>query len=171
MDKRLKTIIGVCSLFISPLPSAAAEVFYAPEKCAPSELELVLINRSSSEVKAWTQVRGGVDIDEQEFDLEPLSKLKVAGEDFLKHAQSFSVKTPNDDKLQVVLQCKDQLEVTLTSYTSPLVTHELKSPSRSVKVDLLNLYLKKNSVTLKAFDSLNTLVAERTVSLENSYDT
>lgn len=171
MDKRLKTIIGVCSLSLLTLSAEAAQVFYAPDKCAPSELQLVLINRSSSEVKAWTQVRVGLDIDEQEFDLEPLSKVKVAGEDFLKHSQSFSVKTPDDNKLQVVLQCKDQLEVTLSSYTSPFVTHELQSPSRSVKVDLLNLYLKKNTVTLKAFSRDNALIAERTVSLENSYDT
>ncbi|QDK37681.1 hypothetical protein [Bdellovibrio sp. NC01] len=172
MDKRLKTIIGVCSLsLLTTLSAQASQVFYAPEKCAPSELQLVLINHSTSELKAWTQVRVGVDIDEQEFDLEPLSKLKVAGEDFLKHSQSFSVKTPSDEGLQVILQCKDQLEVTLSSYTSPFITHELKSASHSVKVDLLNLYLKKNNVTLKAFSASNILVAEKAVSLENSYDT
>ncbi|MDG0818198.1 BP74-related protein [Bdellovibrio svalbardensis] len=172
MDKRLKTIIGVCSLILmTHLPAKASEVFYSPDLCAPEELNLVLINNSDQPLKAWTQVRSKMDIDEIQFDIPAQTKSKISGDEFLKSRQAFTVKTNDNDKLQVILQCAHRPELSLGTFTSPEVTHLFSKPTQSLKIHLLNLFLKSNSVKMKALGSLGEVIEERSITLENYYDT
>ncbi len=172
MDKRLKTIIGIGILiFMTHLSATASEVFYAPDLCAPEELNLVLINDTNQSIKAWTQVRTKLDIDEIEVDIPAQSKFKISGEEFLKIRQAFSIKTNTDSKLQVILQCAHQNEITLGTFTTPQITHQFSTPTQSLKIHLLNLFLKSNAVTLRALDSNNRVIAEKSLTLQNYYDT
>lgn len=172
MDKRLKTLIGVAILvFMKSQVAQASEVFYAPDLCSPQELNLVLINNTKQPLTAWTQVRASSNIDEIELDIPAQSKLKVSGDEFLKNRQAFTVKTSSDDKLQVVLQCRHLTELVLSGFTSPEVTHNFAKPSQSLKIHLLNLFLKSNVISLKALDSFGQVVAERSITLKNYYDT
>lgn len=172
MELRLKTIIGISSLIWTLASSAqGSEVFYAPDLCAPQDLNVVLVNPGKEPLKAWLQVRIGNDIDEIQQEIDSESKVKVSGEEFLKHHQAFTVKTPSNNKLQVVLQCSGMDEVMLGTTTSPTISYQLPEASQSLKLHLLNLYLKSNTVHLKAFAADGAVMAERTTTLQNSYDT
>ena len=173
MEFRLKTIIGVLLLgTLFHQPAVAAETFFAPASCKPDDLSIVVINESKEVQKLWTQVREKNDIDEIQYAVEAHSKLRISGADFLKSAQSFSVKSLANNSVQVLLQCADAgSEVYLSSYTSPHLVHNLPTPSTNLKISLLNLFLKSNLITLRAFDSAGVVIEEKSIALQDFYDT
>lgn len=172
MELRLKTFIMITSILVSMHSVANAfETFPVPAACNPQDMKVVLVNDTATAQKTWLQVRGNGDIDELEVNLEAHSKTKVAGTEFLKTTQSFSVKAANSDAIQAILQCKDQNEILISSHTSPTVTHLFPQHTQSLKISLLNLYLNSNNVTLKALSPDGKVVAIKKITLDNSYDT
>ncbi|ASD63836.1 BP74-related protein [Bdellovibrio bacteriovorus] len=172
MDFGIKTSIGIGSLIlITSLTAGASQVFYSPSLCAPEHLTLFVTNKTNEPQRVWTQVRYGAEIDERHNDLEAKAQIKIRGTSFLPEAQAFSVKAWDKNVIQVTSSCDDSFSTPLTDTASPEVTHWLPSSVQSVKLHLLNLYLKPNAVRLKAFNRMGAVIGEKELKLEKYYDT
>ncbi|UXR63657.1 hypothetical protein EZJ49_11285 [Bdellovibrio bacteriovorus] len=172
MDFSIKTSISISSLILlTHLPAAASQLFYSPALCPPENLTIFVTNKSSEPQRVWTQIRFDQDIDELHHDLDPKSQIKIRGTEFLPTQRGFSIKAWDKNTVQVTSTCSDSFSTPLTDTTSPEVTHWLPSSVQTVKLHIMNLYLKSNSVQLKAYNRLGVAVAERQVELKNYYDT
>jgi hypothetical protein len=172
MDFSIKTSIGILLLSGLGSPALAGETFHSPSLCEPEKQILTLTNLTRSTQRAWTQVRIGEGvIDEIQLDVKPLEKLQVKSSEFLSEMKYFSLKPMNSKAFRFTLSCEDGPTWNASSLTSPQVTHYAPEGSRSFKIHLENLFLKKQKVTLRAYSKTQNLVAEKEVLLENSYDT
>lgn len=172
MDFGIKTSIGIGSMIlITSLTAGASQTYYSPVLCAPENLTLFVTNKTKEPQRVWTQVRFGTEIDERHHDLEPQGKIKIRGTSFLPETTGFSVKSWEKNVVQITSTCTDSFSTVLTDLTSPEVTHWLPAKIQTVKLHLLNLFLKPNQIHLKAFNSQGAVIGEKTVSLEKYYDT
>lgn len=168
---------GLTPLFLAFLlsilasSSFASEVFYAPSFCDPQNLRLEIQNLSRQPQRFWTQVRQGLELEEQHWDIEAGARLSVEGSEFLQASQAFSVKPWQDRTLQFSVRCLEDSAIPLSSLTSPQVTHFFPRGTQTVKLHLTNLFLENQGVLLSAFDISGTLLEQKTVSLKNYYDT
>jgi hypothetical protein len=172
MDFSPKTSIWILSLGLLLMgPSAmATEIFYAPGTCAPEQLMLKVKNRTNNPERLWTQVRLPDQIDEIQFDIDGNTEIKIAGKDFLPSQMAYSIKTWENNRIQVTASCAGT-ETLLTTTTSPTVSHFIPANVRTVKIDLLNLFLNSNQIQLQAISRTGTLLEEKTLKIENYYDT
>jgi hypothetical protein len=83
----------------------------------------------------------------------------------------FALKSLNSKAFRFSLSCEEGPTWTAGSLTSPQVTHYVPDGSRSFKIYLSNLFLKKQKVSLRAYSKTQNLIAEQEITLENSYDT
>lgn len=172
MDFSIKTSIGIGSLILlTHLPAAASQLFYSPALCSPENLTIFVKNKSSEPQRVWTQVRYNHEIDELHHDLDPKSEIKIRGTEFLPEQKGFSIKAWDSNIVQVTSVCADSFSTPLNDTTSPEVTHWLPSSVQTVKLHIMNLYLKPNSVHLKAYNRLGAEIGNRKVHLKNYYDT
>ncbi|WP_374028703.1 hypothetical protein [Bdellovibrio bacteriovorus] len=170
MDFRIKTLIS-SMVFLSTTPSAASDVVYAPAFCEPSALTVFVKNKTSEAQRLWTQVRFGSEIQELHHDLDPKSTIKIRGTEFLPAKMAFSLKAWSKNSLQITASCDEGGSTPLSDVTSPAQSHALPSGVQAVKIHVLNLFLKSQTVHLKAFNRYGLVVDEKTVSLNNYYDT
>ena len=172
MDLSIKTTLGTAALmFLLSTPAKASDVFYVPAFCAPEKLTLLVSNKTAEPQRLWTQVRFDDELQEIHHDLDPKSEIKIAGSEFLPDFRGFSVKTGTTNSLQIKARCENSACIPLSSVTSPQVSHYLPTSISTVKVHLLNLYLKSNTVHLRAFNKTGVEVASQDVTLEKYYDT
>ncbi len=172
MDFSIKTSIGISSFLLLTCSLArASNVVYAPAFCEPSSLMITVKNKSSESQRIWTQVRYDHDIQEKVHELDPHEQIKINGGSFLNEASGFSMKSWDRNSLQVSATCDDNESVTLTDLTSPLVSHWLPTPVKTVKVNIMNLFLKENAINLKAFNRFGKLLEEKKVNIEKHYET
>lgn len=172
MDLGIKTSIGIFS-FVTLLGSAsqASEVFYATGFCEPSSLTLQVKNTSKEAQHLWTQVRYNDELVERSFEVSAQGQVVIEGSQFLTEKNGFSLKAWNKKTLQMTLKCSDRGHVTLTDLSTPEVSHWLPTPAKSIKLHVMNLFLKSNSVKLKAFNAKGSLVEEKELRIESYYDT
>ncbi len=171
MDLSTKTSL-ISALILCLLGTRAqAEVFHGIVNCAPTELTLEIKNQSRSWQRAWTQVRNKGQIDEIQWSIEPGKTLHIQGSEFLNLEKNFSVKTVDTTTLRLSSSCKNGSRLLLISLVSANATHYLPSQVKTIKVSLTNLYIRKQVLTLRAFNKNKALIAERKEALENSYDT
>ncbi len=172
MDFSIKTTLGISSLVLcTHLPAKASDVVYAPAFCAPEHLTLVVTNKTSEPQRVWTQVRFEDEIQEMHHDIEPKSKVSLRGSEFLATKMGFSLKSWNKNTLQITASCENSPSIPLSDLTSSQVSHWLPSSVKTVKIHLLNLFLKSNKVKLKAFSRASVLIEEKELTLEKYYDT
>jgi len=172
MEKSLKTQLSIGILIlITQSKALASEIFYAPALCSPSELTLTVTNTSADSQRAWIQTRVDQDLDEVEQVMEPHSQLKISGADFLNATQAFSIKAAEENTLFALVQCDSEPALVLGKHTSPVVAHTFSSPTQSLKIHLMNLFLQTNKIGLTAFDQQGEVVESKTITLNNSYDT
>ncbi|MFS4459800.1 hypothetical protein [Bdellovibrio sp. HCB2-146] len=171
MDLSIKTSIGILITVFTSLPSFAAEVFHSPSLCEPEKQVLVMQNLTRTPQRAWTQVRLEGYVDEIQWDVKPQEKLEIKSSEFLSEMKYFSVKPLNNQAFRFTVKCTEGLTWTLTSSTSPQVSHYVPSQARSFKIYLQNLFLQSQKVTLRAFDKAQNVVAEKEITIEKSYDT
>lgn len=172
MDFSIKTSIGIAGLLMLTCPwTRASNVVYAPAFCEPSSLVISVKNKTSEAQQIWTQVRYDHDIQEKVHEVEPHEHLKIYGSSFLNEASGFSMKSWDRNALQVSANCNNNESITLTDFTSPLISHWVPAPTKTVKVHILNLFLKENSIKIKAFNRLGRLLEERKIVIEKHYDT
>lgn len=172
MDLGIKTSIGIASLILlSGLSAGASDVVYAPAFCDPAALTLTVTNKTSEPQRVWTQVRIDDELQETHHDLEPKSQIKIRGSEFLSDKIGFSMKSWSPNSLQISASCDDTTSFSLGNLTTPQVSHWLLSSTKTVKIHLLNLYLKSQVVRLKALNKQGAVIEEKTVSLEEYYDT
>lgn len=172
MDFSIKTTLGISSLVLcTHFAANASDVVYAPAFCAPEHLVVSVANKTSEPQRVWTQVRFEEEIQEMHHDLEPKSKISLRGSEFLATKMGFSLKSWNKNTLQITASCEDSPSIPLSDLTSSQVSHWLPSSVKSVKIHLLNLFLKSNQIKLKAFSRAGALVEEKELNLEKYYDT
>lgn len=172
MDFGIKTLITLGSLILfASLPAGASQTFYSPALCAPEDLTVVVQNKSKNFQRIWTQIRLGEELDEIHQDLEAGQTLKIRGTSFLNEKMGFSVKSWDRNAVSVSSVCANSFSAPLTDLTSPEVSHWLPSSVRTVKLHLLNLYLKSNSVKLIAYSRSGEVLGEKTLELEKYYVT
>lgn len=172
MDLSIKTSIGIL-VFSSLCSNAwAGETFHTPSLCEPEKQILTMQNLTKSPQRVWTQVRlaDGV-IDEIQFDLKAQEKLQLKTSEFLSEMKYFSLKPMNSNAFRFTLSCEDGPTWMASSLSSPQVDHYAPAGSRSFKIHLENLFLKKQKVVLRAFSEAQNLIAEKEIVIENSYDT
>ncbi|MEN0058344.1 MAG: hypothetical protein AAGB31_05880 [Bdellovibrio sp.] len=173
MDLSFKTSLSLSSWILLSTFSltAGAETLYAPAYCSPKELTLSLRNPTSELQRAWVQKRVGDEIQEVSYDLAAGEKLLLWGVDFLQPAEAFTLKSWSAQGVKAEVQCGKTLKIPLTGTTSPQVTHLLPTGVREVRLHILNLFLQSNQIKLSAWNKLNKLVEQKTLSIKNSYDT
>lgn len=168
----MKTTLAFCGLFLGFQQSAmASDVVYAPGFCEPSALTLFITNNTAEPQRVWTQVRFDEELKEIPYDLDSHSQIKIRGSQFLAAKTGFSLKSWNPNTLQITASCEESLSIPLSRLTSAQVSHYLPSAVSSVKIHLLNLFLKSQNVVLKAFNKAGVLVEKKELSLEKYYDT
>ena len=172
MDLSIKTSIGIFLLSVLSNTAVAGEAFHSPSLCEPEKQILTLQNLTRSSQRAWTQVRlaDGV-VDEIQFDVKAQEKLQIKSSEFLSEMKYFSLKPMNSKAFRFTLSCEDGPTWVAGSLTSPHVTHYAPEGSRSFKIYLSNLFLKSQKITLRAYSKTQTLIAEKEITTENSYDT
>ncbi|KHD87930.1 MAG: hypothetical protein OM95_11705 [Bdellovibrio sp. ArHS] len=171
MDLGIKTSLTLSAwILVFGLSAHASEVVYLPAYCEPERLTVFVTNKSFEPERLWAQTRFEQEIQELHYDVEARSQIKIRGSEFLptKMAASFKYFSKS---LQVTSSCEGSPSIPLTSTVSPLATHYLPANTKSVKMHLLNLFLRSNSVQLKAFNKAGTLVDEKSLLFENYYDT
>ncbi len=139
----------------------ANDVVYAPAFCEPAALTLFVKNTTQEPQRLWTQVRNGDDLQELYYDLDPRSEMKIRGSQFLNSKMGFSIKSWTANSLQITADCTESIRVPLSEITSSRVSHYLPVNTKAVKIHLLNLFLKSNSVKLKAFNKEGTVVEKK----------
>lgn len=172
MDLSIKTTLVIASLMFLPSTQAlAADVVYVPGFCPPEALTLTVNNKTSEPQRLWTQVRFDTDLQELHHDIDAKSQMKIPGSKFLPQQMAFSIKSWEKNSLQITARCDDNQSIPLSDVTSPQVSHWLPHGVKSVKIHLLNLFLKSNSVKLKAFGKNEVLLGEKDLTIEKYYDT
>lgn len=172
MDFGIKTFITLGSLILlQSLPAVASQTFYSPALCAPEELTVTIVNKSRTFQRIWTQVRLDEELDEIHQDLEAGETVKIRGTSFLNEKQGFSVKAWDRNTVSVTSSCAESFSTPLTDLTSPNVSHWLPGSVKTVKLYLLNLYLKSNAVKLTAYNRDGTVLGEKNLTLEKHYVT
>lgn len=172
MDISFKTSVSIALLILTThLSALALDVVYVPAYCPSENLQVHIKNTSSRYQRAWTQFRADDELIEKHFDLEPRQEIKISGSDFLMADRGFSLKAFEPQTLQYQLSCDSHAAAVPSSITSPQVQHKFPLGTRSVKIHLLNLFLKSNTIQLNAYSAHNTLVDHKEISLENYYDT
>lgn len=172
MDLSIKTTLVIASMTLLPWTQAqAADVVYAPAFCPPEALTITVRNKTAEPQRLWTQVRFETDLQELHHDIDAKSQIKIPGEKFLPQQMAFSIKSWEKNSLQITARCDDNASFPLSDLTSPQVSHWLPSGVKSVKLHLLNLFLKSNAVKLKAFGKNDLLLGEKDLILEKYYDT
>lgn len=172
MDFSIKTSIRILLLSGLSVTALAGETFHSPSLCEPEKQILTLTNLTRSTQRAWTQVRlGDGIIDEIQLDVKPQEKLQVKSSEFLSEMKYFSLKPMNSKAFRFEVSCEDGPSWTAGSLTSPQVSHYAPEGSRSLKIYVENLFLKKQKITLRAYSKAQILVGEKELTLENSYDT
>ncbi|WP_374080254.1 hypothetical protein [Bdellovibrio bacteriovorus] len=172
MDLSIKTTLGISSfIFLTHLSAQATDVLYAPAFCEPEALTIMVSNKTSEPQRLWTQVRFDGELQELHHDLDAKSQIKISGTRFLPSKMAFSVKSWTKNSLQITARCEESLSIPLSDLTSSQVSHWLPSSVKSVKVHLLNLFLKSNTVKLQAFNKGGAVIGEKEVLLKNYYDT
>lgn len=172
MDLSIKTTLGIISLVtLTSVTAFAADVVYVPEFCKPELLTLTVTNKTATPQRLWTQVRFDQEVQETDYDLEAKAQIKINGAHFLRSSMAFSIKSWTANSLQIHASCEEGLSFPLSSVTSPTTTHVLPAGTRTVKMHLLNLYLKANSIRVKAFNSQGAVLGEKSLQVENYYDT
>ncbi|GEM_PF-1513496 len=172
MDISFKTSVSTAILILAThLSAKALDVVYVPAYCPSENLRVQIKNTTSRHQRAWTQVRVDGELIEKHFDLQPREEIKIAGSDFLIENRGFSLKSFEPQTLQFKLSCGNQSVAVPSQTSSPQVQHKFAFGTREVKIHLLNLFLKSNSVQLSAYSATNHLVEQREIILENYYDT
>ncbi|MEK2645392.1 BP74-related protein [Bdellovibrio sp. BCCA] len=172
MDFSIKTTLGISSfVLLTSLSAQASDVVYVPAYCAPQALTVFVTNKTSEPQRLWTQVRFDGELQELHHDIDAKSQIKIAGTQFLPSQMGFSIKSWTKNSLQITTRCDESLSIPLSDLTSPQVSHWLPSNVKSVKVHLLNLFLKSNSVKLQAFNKAGSVIGEKEVLIEKYYDT
>lgn len=172
MDFSIKTSIGISSFVLLTCHLAeASDVVYAPAFCDPAGLTLTVRNKTSEPQRLWTQVRFDGELRETFHDVDTKAEIKIPGNTFLVEPSGFSVKSWDKKALNISASCDGESSIPLGDLTSPQVSHWLPSSVKTVKIHLLNLFLKSNSVKLRAFSHSGALLEEKQVSLNNHYDT
>lgn len=166
----LKLIFTSTMLLIGSV-AARAETVYAPAYCEPNALSLIIKNKTSEQQRFWTQLHLEEEIQEIVYEIEPKAQLVIQGSDFLTSKVGFSIKSLEKTSLEISAHCKGTENIPLSDLTSPQVSHWLPSSKRTVKIHLLNLFLKSNSVQLRAFNQRGMLVEKKVIQLEKYYDT
>lgn len=167
----LRNLLSTASIFILATPCFAAEVFYAPTLCEPSELTLEIKNTSKDLQRFWTQTRGTAGFEEQAWDVEPQGSLNIEATDFLYEPKAFSLKTWQDGVLRFSVRCAKESSVPLGTLASPLVTHYFPREVRSLKLHLTNLFIQKHTILVSAFAASGKLIESQSLELKNYYDT
>lgn len=172
MDISFKTSVSTAILILAThLSAQALDVVYSPASCPPENLTLQIHNSSAQYQRAWTQVRFDEELIEKHYDLAPRAEIKIPGTTFLPDQRGFSLKSLEPGTLQFKLLCDSGAAAIPSPFTSPRIQHKFPFGTRTVKIDLLNLFLKSNTVQLKAFSARNTLVDHKEVFIQNYYDT
>lgn len=168
MDLSKAIIYGI--MLISST-SLASETVYAPGFCEPSELTVTIKNKTKEMQRAWSQVRIDEEIQEQHFDLTAGSQIQIPGERFLSLKQGFAFKTWDKSSLSISANCAGSLNYPLNETTSPEVTHYLPSGITSVKMQLMNLFLKAQTIKLRGYGKFGNLLGQKEIIIEKYYDT
>ncbi|XGC82381.1 hypothetical protein ACES2L_07815 [Bdellovibrio bacteriovorus] len=168
MDLSKALIYGIM-LFSST--SLASEVVYSPGFCEPSELTVTIKNKTKEMQRAWGQVRIDEEIQEQHFDLAAGAQIQIPASRFLNTKQGFSFKTWDKKSLSILASCAGSLTYPLNEITSPEVTHYLPSGITTVKLQLMNLYLKAQTIQLRGYGRYGKLLEQKEISIEKYYDT
>ncbi|MEK2688614.1 BP74-related protein [Bdellovibrio sp. GT3] len=165
--KPLSLIIGALLFNHAAL---AAETFYVPGFCPREDIKILVQNKSQEPEKWWTQVHMNGGVKERYQEIEAHSEMKIAGSAFLSDDRGFSLKAATAGALKFTAICEEQ-KILLSSVTSPQVTHYLPAGQTSVKMSLLNLYLKSIDVTLKSYDLAGVQLEEKSLRISTHYDT
>ncbi|WP_413557126.1 hypothetical protein [Bdellovibrio sp. HCB209] len=168
-QKTAKITLGTLIL-ATATQSPAAELFYSPGFCDPKALTIHVQNKTSEHEKWWTQVHENGVIKEGYQELDGGSEMKISGADFLPDKRGFSLKAGNANALRFTASCDGQ-KTLLNSVTSPQVVHYFPKGQTAFKLSLLNLYVNKNDLKLKAFDDAGFVVDRKSFSLSKHYET
>ena len=172
MDLSIKTTLSIISFVtLSSAPAHAADVVYVPDFCKPELLTLTVTNKTAQPQRLWTQVRFDQDVQETDYDIDAKAQIKISGEQFLRTPMAFSIKSWTANSLQIHASCEGGLSFPLSSVTSPTASHVLPAGTRTVKMHLLNLYLKANSMRVKAYGKSGAVLGEKSLRVDNYYDT
>lgn len=172
MDLSIKTTFKTAVLItLFHVQAWATDVRYVPAFCTPQSLTLKAQNTTSEMQRLWTQVRIDDEIQERHHDLAPHAKLEISAQEFLSAQQAFSVKSWNKNSLKISVSCNKSLEIPLNDFTSPQVTHRLPSSVKTVRLHVLNLFLKPNTITLRAYSKWGALLESKEHLIEKHYDT
>ncbi|HEY1078455.1 MAG TPA: hypothetical protein VGE46_00085 [Bdellovibrio sp.] len=172
MDLSIKTTLGIISFVtLTSVTAHGADVVYVPDFCKPELLTLTVTNKTATAQRLWTQVRFDQEVQETDYDVDAKAQIKILGTQFLRTAMAFSIKSWTANSLQIHASCEGGLSFLLSSVTSPTASHVLPAGTRTVKMHLLNLYLKSNAIHLKAFAASGAVLGEKSLQIENYYDT
>lgn len=145
--------------------------FYSPLTCPPEEMQIQATNLGKQDLRFWTQVRQGEEIEEIPIDIGAKSSLTLRGTYFLNEARGFSIKTWEPEQMRFQLSCYGLPSVQLKTEHSPSQAFRFQRPIRHVKAYFTNLYLKQNEVRLTAFDRMGRSLSSKNFILKNHYDT
>jgi len=168
MDVSIKTFLSAFMFFATA--AQASEVVYGPALCPPEELTIFVQNTSRAPQVFWTQIRQGGQIDENHFELDPLSEMKIRGTQFLPTQQSYSLKALEQNALKFSAQCQSDLVIPLAGVTSPTIDHLIDSKSTHLRISIVNLFLQGQSGSMTFFDKSNREIARETFKLEKYYE-
>ncbi|UOF02113.1 BP74-related protein [Bdellovibrio reynosensis] len=168
MDLSKAIIYGIMLLSST---SMASEIVYSTGFCEPSEMTVTIKNKTPEMQRAWSQVRIDDEIQEQHFDLAGGAQIQIPGDRFLSGKQGFAFKTWDKKSLSITASCAGSLNYPLTDTTSPEVTHYLPSGITTVKLQLMNLFLKAQTVKLRGYGKFGNLLEQKEITIEKYYDT
>lgn len=164
-------LIFINTLLSFSSSSFAFDVRYAPAYCEPHALTLVIKNKTFEPQRVWTQLHLTDELQETFYEIGPKTELKIKGTDFLPSRMGFSIKSLVRNTLEIKTLCTESANIPLSALTSPQVSHWFPISVKTVKVHLLNLFLKSHSVQLRAFNKLGAEVDKKEIQLEKYYDT
>lgn len=170
MDKIPNQLLFIL-LFIFSGSVYGFDIKYVPAYCEPKDLNLIVSNKTSESQIFWTQIRFETELQEHFHEIDPFTEIKIPGNEFLANKTSFSVKYLERNSLQIRSSCKGTVDIPLSDLTSSQVSHFLPSAVRTLKVHLLNLFLKSNLIKLKAYNKHGTEIDSKEILLEKYYDT
>lgn len=173
MDFGIKTFLStaVIGLLFLSTTAHASDVFHVPAFCAPNLLKIQLQNTSSTPQRIWTQVPSLAELEEHHFDLAARETRTLMAEQFLSLAQGFSIKTAEQGKLKISVQCDQESILPLQQTSSPEVTHFFPRGVRSVKMNVLNLSWETHPVLLTAYSAAGVVLGTQEFQLTKHYDT
>jgi hypothetical protein len=166
MTHLVRTFIGLGIIFGAF--TAQAESFYVPGSCDTKQGALLFENKTDVPQAFWVQLQTHP-IQELRYDLDAKSKLRVSASEMMDSTQGFAVKTYElSSDFNLSWSCAGK-SFQLSSFTSPDLEYPLSEGGGDLQ--LLNLSPLQNDLHYQILDAQNSVMAEKTLHFEKSYET